>query len=334
MSELELVRDLYPDRTVDPSARARVRAAVVSETFERPGRRLPRRRLVPLLGLACAAAVAGLVLVFTGTNATVDAAAARLLHQAATTARRQRGLGALGPGRYLYTKSSDEYLDTYALRSDGSITYSVMVPYVREIWLQRDGTGWLHQVAGDPRFLSDRDRRTWIDAGRPELGSGSMDTILRNSDGPTPPMASLDLPSDPDALYAKVQHDAAHFGNRAHAEMFVMIGDALRENYTTPAQRAALFEAAARIPGITLAEGTRDGAGRLADAVAIDDPVNRERLALLFDPQSRALLGEEESVLEGNPLGYAPGTVIGRASYLEQRVVADVPPAVLKAAKH
>jgi len=120
-----------------------------------------------------------------------------------------------------------------------------------------------------------------------------------------------------------------------HAEMFVMIGDDLRENYTTPAQRAALFEAAARIPGITVDHGVRDAAGRLADAVAIDDTSNRERLSLLFDPQSRALLGEEDSLLAGNPLDYAAGTVIGQAAYLEQSVVDSVPAAVLQAAsKH
>jgi hypothetical protein len=116
--------------------------------------------------------------------------------------------------------------------------------------------------------------------------------------------------------------------------MFVMIGDDLRENYTTPAQRAALFEVAARLPGIMLLPGTRDAVGRLADGVAIDDGQNHERQALLFDRQTRALLGEEDSVLEGNALGYPAGTVIGRAAYLEQSIADSVPPAVVKAAKH
>jgi type II secretory pathway pseudopilin PulG len=331
MSELDLVRELFPERAVDSAARARVRAAVAERMFERR-RRVPMRRpLVPALAIVAAAAAATLVLVLTGTSATVDASAARVLHQAAATARQGRSLAALGPGQYLYTKSTDEYLNTAVT---GGRSFAFMVPYVREIWLRRNGTGWLHQVGGTPRFLTEHDRQAWIDAGRPELDSGSMDTILQNSDGPTPPMASLDLPTDPDALFAKLQHDAAGYGDRMHAEMFVMIGDDLRENYTTPAQRAALFEAAARIPGITLVEGTRDGAGRLADAVAIDDSANRERQALLFDPQTRALLGEEDSMLDGNSLGYPAGTVIGRATYLGQAVVDSVPASVLKAAKH
>jgi hypothetical protein len=147
-------------------------------------------------------------------------------------------------------------------------------------------------------------------------------------------MVSLDLPTDPDALYAKLQHDAAGYGDRTNAEMFVMIGDDLRENYTTPAQRAALFEAAARIPGIQVVDGTRDSAGRLADAVAIDDGSHHERLALLFDPETRALLGESDALLAGNELGYPAGTVIGTAAYLEQKVVDSVPASVQEAAKH
>jgi hypothetical protein len=207
-----------------------------------------------------------------------------------------------------------------------------MVPYVREIWFRRDGTGWVHQTSGTPFFLSEHDRRSWIAAGRPELGAGVMNAPLQNTDGPTPPMASLDLPSDPDALYARLRRDAASYGSRMYAEMFTMIGDSLRENYTTPAQRAALFEVAARLPGIMLIPATTDAVGRRADGVAIDDTHNRERLTLLFDPESRALLGEEDSVLADNFGGYPAGTVIGRAAYLEQSIVDSVPAAVVKGA--
>ncbi len=280
---------------------------------------------VPALGLAGAAAVVSAVLLVNGTNGVDTAAAARVLRQAATTVRQEPGLTALGADQYLYTRSTDEYLSTFG---DKSGPFSVLVPSTREIWLRRDGTGWLHQVSGTPRFLSDHDRAAWIAAGRPALAGGPTDTVLRNSDGPTPPMASLDLPTDPAALYAKLRHGTASFGDRQDAEMFITIGDDLRENYTTPAQRAALFEVAARIPGIELIPGTRDAAGRPADAVAIDDGSNHERLALLFDPGTRALLGESDTMLDGNELDYPAGTVIGSSAYLEQKVVDSVPPSV------
>jgi RNA polymerase sigma-70 factor (ECF subfamily) len=333
MSDLDLVRDLYPERAVDHDARERVRSAVAARTVERRHPAwLRQRRLVPALGtVAAAVAVASAVFLFTGTRGTDTAAAARVLRQAAVNVRQEPGLTTLGPGQYLYTRSTSEYLSTYALKSGA---FSVVVPYTREVWLRRDGTGWLHQVAAAPRFIGEQDRQAWIDAGKPSLDGGSTNTALRNSDGPTPPMSSLDLPADPDALYTKLHQAAAGFGDRTNAEMFIIIGDDLRENYTTPAQRAALFEVAARIPGIQLVPDTRDAAGRPADAVSIDDGSHHERLSLLFDPQTRALLGESDAVLGGNELGYPAGTVIGSAAYLEQKVVDAVPSSVANAAKH
>jgi len=330
MSELELIRDLCSDGPFDRDARERVRADVAARTIGRRRILRPRRLLLSATGLAATAAAAGAVLLVAGPRGTDTAAAARVLRLAAATARQQPGLTNLGADQYLYTRSTNEYLDTVALRSGA---FSALVPTSREIWLRRDGTGWLHQVAGTPRFLSERDRQAWIAAGRPAL-SGSTDTVIENSDGSTAPMASLDLPTDPDALYAKLHHDAAGFGGRTYAEMFVMIGDDLRENYTTPAQRAALFEVAARLPGIQLVDGARDTTGRVADAVAIDDGSHHERLALLFDPKTRALLGEQDALLAGNELGYPAGTVIGSAAYVEQKVADSVPSSVVNAAKH
>jgi hypothetical protein len=329
MSELKLVCELFPDQLpADEAARERVRAAVWARTIDRRRPAWQRARwFVSTAGVAAVGAVATAVVLAIGTGGAGTASAARLLRQAAVTARAQRSLATLEPGQYLYTKSTSEYMNSVALKSG---SYAVMVPYVREVWLRRDGTGWVHQTSGAPFFLSEHDRQAWIAAGRPELGAGVMNLPLQNTDAPTAPMASLDLPSDPDALYARLQHDAAGFGSRMYAEMFTIIGDSLRENSTTPAQRAALFEVAARLPGITLIPATTDAAGRREDGVAIDDLQNRERLTLLFDPDSRALLGEEDSLLAGNFGDYPAGTVIGRAAYLEQAVVDSVPAAVVK----
>src|SRR5581483_6657583 len=144
MSELELVRDLVgPDLPADPDARARVRAAVAARTYERR-RRSPIRLAVPAVAVLAAAATAAILLTGGG-GRTENAAAARVLRQAATVAQAGRSLTTLGPGQYLYTRSADEYLNTYALKSG---SFAFMVPYSREIWLRRDGTGWLHQTSG------------------------------------------------------------------------------------------------------------------------------------------------------------------------------------------
>ena len=102
--------------------------------------------------------------------------------------------------------------------------------------------------------------------------------------------------------------------------MFVLVGDSLRETNASPAQRAALYAVAARIPGIDLV-GDVTSAGRRGIAVAKDDDVNHVRSTLVFDPQTSVLLGEEESTLAGNSFGYPVGTRIETATYLQTAIV-------------
>jgi hypothetical protein len=55
--------------------------------------------------------------------------------------------------------------------------------------------------------------------------------------------------------------------------------------------------------------------------VAFSNPEVGLRHMLIFDPETAVLLGEEQSTLEGNQLGYEEGTVIGYATYVETAVV-------------
>ncbi|HST24645.1 MAG TPA: CU044_5270 family protein [Gaiellaceae bacterium] len=337
MSDLDLVRDLYPERTPDAAARDRVRDAVAARTTGRRALALRRGRLVPALGtagLACAVA-AVLVVVLAGTSATVNASAARLFRQAARAAAHERSIATLGPGEYLYTKSvSTNMSTTGGTRPDGTTwEYSALVPQVREIWLAANDTGWLHETGGTPTFLSDRDRQMWIADGRPNMGTGVSTTRLGGGPSGTV-MPSIDLPADPDALYTRLYDQANGNGNGVYPEMFTLIGDALRENYTTPSQRAALYEVAARLPGIQLAGRTVDSVGRPALAVGMETNDGHAMNVLLFDPTTYALLGEQSTVLAGNPEGYPAGAVVGEATYLEQRVVNAVPASVVSAAKN
>jgi hypothetical protein len=335
MSELDLVRDLFPPAETDSGARERVRSTVAARIAGRT--RVRRRRLVvPAVGTVAvaAAAVLATVVLLGGTSETVDASAAHVLRKAAHAAANDPSTATLGAGQYLYTESVDAYLGTTAgTRPDGTTwEWSVLLPRTREIWLGRDDAGWLHETAGEPVWLSEHDRQAWIAAGRPDLGSGPSDTRLTPAPGGA--MTSLDLPSDPDALYAALKHEAEGNGNGTYQEMFTLVGDALRENYTTPAQRSALYEVAARLPGIELLGRTVDGAGRPAVAVGMESNDGHDRSVLLFDPATYELLGEEDTVLAGNQAGYPAGTVVGRATYLEQRVVDSVPSAVVDAAKN
>src|SRR5262249_43054909 len=115
MSELDLVRDLHPDRALDPDARERVPAALAAPRFEREARRprLRRRWLVPAFGVSCTVAAVSGILLLTGGSVTADAEAGRVLRAAAETARAEAPLQQLGSGQYLYTKSTNAYLNTW-----------------------------------------------------------------------------------------------------------------------------------------------------------------------------------------------------------------------------
>ena len=323
LASLAPVRDLdLTKETESPRARALFAdivslPAVAAPPALRRGRQRRRRpvaRIVlPAAGLAAALTLA--VIVLSTTRGTGPASAATALERVAAIARAQAPL-ALRPGQYLYTKSINTGM---VMTADGPLAsagaYTVLVPHVREIWLGPDG-GRLYETAGTPRFLTERDREHWIAAGRPDLNLVAETSPSENSLSPARP---LDLPSNPDALYERLKHDAAGHGSGLASEMFTLVGDSLRETFATPAQRAALYEVAARIPGVEFVGRVTDPAGRGGIAVAFTN--DGIRSTLIFDPQTSALLAEEEVALAGNRFGYSAGMQLGYAAYVTQAVV-------------
>jgi hypothetical protein len=289
------------DDELSDAAATHAAHALLEDILAQPRRRTRRRALLPAVAVALAvgavAAVAATML-----RGTPQASAALVLRKAAAAALTER---TPGPGEYLYVHSTDVYLDTTA-------TYSALVPHDRQVWLGPTG-GRILQTNGTPIFLTDQDRQHWIAAGRPSFG-GTIDEHVPSS-------APLDLPTDPDALYNQLKTLATGFGDRFYDEIFTEIGDDLRETSVTPAQRAALFTVAGRLPGIAVATDATDGAGRPAVAVSKDDETSHIRYTLLFDPQTYELVGEAQSVLAGNSFGYAAGTAIGSSTTLSSAIV-------------
>ena len=310
MPELELVRRLYPEPLGAADA-SRTRARTVLAA--RIEARRPRRRRLALAAAAAAVALAAAALVGLGTRGDSTASAATVaLRKAAAVARAQPPLHRPGPGEYLYVKSVDAYLGTAVY--SGNVSFSALTPHVREVWLGPAG-GRVRVRTGRAEFVSERDRQTWIELGRPNLGDRGGDDMR------VPPARPLDLPADPDALWDRLERDAQHGGSSVPDQMFTLVGDSLRETSATPAQRAALYEVAARIPGVELLGRVTDRSGRPGVAVARVDEANRIRYTLIFDPKTSALLGEEQAVVDGNALGYPAGTVIGYATYVRSGIV-------------
>ncbi len=316
----ELVAILAPVR--DEELRGSVESAQARELLDQilapsdvPPRahRAPRahRRtlLVPAAAILVLVAIGIGILV--GSRSPATASAASALRKIASVARTQRPVVA-APGQFVYTKSAWLSLDTYV---DRGTSYSALVPWSRESWVGPT-VGRMHQVPGRARFISARDRNAWIAAGRPPF-TGPASSEPQS----LPPARPLDLPTDPQALFDRLKRETASYGDRQYAEMFVLVGDALRETNASPAQRAALYAVAARIPGVDLVGDVTDSAGRRGIAVAKDDDVNHVRSTLVFDPRTSVLLDEEESTLSGNSFGYPAGTRIETATYLETAIV-------------
>jgi hypothetical protein len=293
-----------------PAARALLHEIAGRVELERTARRRRRRLVRATVGAAAAAALALAILVGTRGHETATASAATLLKRTAEIASAQPPL-ALGPGQYVYTRSQDV---SAVVTADGGRTFAALEAHTREIWLNADGDGRLHTVTGQPTFITAEDRAAWIAAGRPQISTpGAHDDVLHG-------MPRADIPADPGRAYTELKTEAAGFGAAQYTEMFTLVGDNLRETTASPAQRAALYAVAAKIPGVTLEGPTVDPAGRKGVAVAMDDSVRHLRQTLVFDPATSRLLAEQEIALPGAS-EFPAGTRIESAVYLQTAVV-------------
>jgi len=340
MDDLEFLKTHVPEsESPGDEATARARAALLARIDadaaagaastptrvadrRMPGR--PRRRVWRWAGVAaaCAAAVAiAGAFLLDGSPARPDTAAASALHQAAVVALKQPSPAPLAAGEYAYTKSEGVFLTSTAAK--GQATMSTRTPFVRETWM--GARSRLRETYGKAEFVSAQDRANWIAAGKPDF-FGDPGTSI----DPLGKYVPLDLPTDAGALFTELKTNAAGHGTSLYNEMFVLVGDDLRGTATSPAQRAALYDVAARIPGVELVGNVTDSTGRPGVAVAMTDETTHIRQVLILDPTTSQLLAEEQRVVAGNEFGWPSGTLMGSQTYLVHAVAgsnSEVPPA-------
>ncbi|TMR91886.1 CU044_5270 family protein [Nonomuraea basaltis] len=130
------------------------------------------------------------------------------------------------------------------------------------------------------------------------------------------------LPADAEAmrhhLYAK-----DHNKNSADVEAWTAVGDLLRETYMPAAQRAALYEAAATIPGVTVTENAEDAAGR--KGIGVGRVSNGVREEIIFDPTSYELLGVRGVVVDEKEAKSPVGSLVTSTAQLTVSVVDEAP---------
>ncbi|ARX85527.1 MULTISPECIES: CU044_5270 family protein [Streptomyces] len=212
----------------------------------------------------------------------------RMLEDIADAARRSPAPKNVRDDQFVYIKSkvaysSDEGLDPL---------------HRREIWMSVDGkhTGLLHEPVND----HDNVRM------EPELPLSDSDGNYRNLEK---------LPTDPVNMFDWLNKVADRDSN---GKPFVVVGDITREALMPPEQAAALYLAAAKIPGVKLDDDAVDAAGRHGVAIAHED--DGERTELIFDKKTKAYLGERTVLTEDKP--YAEkGDVVADTAVLERKVV-------------
>ncbi|MEU5562514.1 CU044_5270 family protein [Micromonospora musae] len=284
MDDLRLVRELTgntPLPTTDDLAPARGRLLAGmgaeqhgGEAAHRPMRRTRRVRRLLLASWATAgvAAAVAAVLVLApdrigGQVPAAHAEAAQVLHGAAAAALRLPDVQPR-PDQFIYTK----------IRSGDS---------TNELWLSVDGThdGLSRQT---PAGGFDNIPLPGCRDGRAAVTKGGR-INPRQTEPCTPSPAYLpDLPTDPDAMldylnesYRGEPGDSNAMGKDVH--------HLLSSKYLRPQVRAALFEAAARIPGLAVVPDVEDGAGRPGIGIAWSHEGRSG--VLVFDEESDTFLG-------------------------------------------
>ncbi|MET8282029.1 CU044_5270 family protein [Micromonospora sp. NPDC005174] len=297
---------LAPSVPALPSARRQVLRRHLLTEARRPARR-PRRVLV-LVPVAGVLAVAGVIAQPWAPDAAPlvvpveqgERAGATLLLNRMAVAAADKPLPPPSEGGYVYIRSEGAFAEF----GDGPARLQPV--HEREIWIPRDerGDGLLRQPFFDAPIIGVIPRRETL----PDV---------------TPNAVLVDLPDDPDALLAKLYRERAQRGrgNSRDGAAFTAIGDILRESLVSPRTSAALYRAAAKIPGVEVVHGVTDAAGRRGIAVAHTERNRRDEW--IFDERTFDYLGERSYLVADTADGPA-GTVLGTTAVLQRAVVAQL----------
>ena len=201
-----LIREANPAfLSEQPDAESPLGRAIEARIAGTPPR-AKRRTVVALAGLTAVAAVAVLVIaLLPGSLDGTTPAAAAVLREAATAAADQPALK-LGPGRYLYSKTSSiSYLGEIVLTNPVYLDYKTD----SQFWMASNGSALtVQRNIGPERFTTPKSRANWVAAGSPpealSTRVGSATTALPLSED-VPPFDVSKLPTNPPALVDRLK---------------------------------------------------------------------------------------------------------------------------------
>ncbi|MFJ5136951.1 CU044_5270 family protein [Streptomyces sp. NPDC088707] len=217
-------------------------------------------------------------------------------------------------GQYIYieTRSANTHVKTVGDKS--SLVSDPL--HTRQSWRSPDGLrGWLIEPGNTgPEGITLEGRDEQGNVPTPHLGAPSHDYLAS-------------LPTDPDALLRKIYKETEGQGNGKDQQAFTTIGDLLVESWPTPKLTAALYRAAAEIPGVVMVDSATDAAGRKGVAVARLDETSGQRTEWIFDSKTFTFLGERTVQVKGDGGEgglIKPGTVVFTHAIMVRAFVDDI----------
>ncbi|MCC6831152.1 MAG: CU044_5270 family protein [Thermoleophilia bacterium] len=254
-----------------------------------------------------------------------DAATVAALETGARAAEGAPAAPVLGPGKYLYTRSSS--VDQVTSVTGGTST-TYLVQHERQSWFNASGGRLVESgrplrfLAGDRAFWESEVRRLQNTSPGTSRVSGLPSVSARFAEVGASDAALAERVDDPRGAAELLRDAAPRYGGAPRdQEMFVMVGDGLRETDFSPGARAALFRAAAYIEGVRSIGTVRDSRGRAGIGVTRESDGMRE--VLIFDPETSQLLEEQRRTT--GPIDWLPGvptgSLVGRSTYLVSAVV-------------
>ena len=188
-------------------------------------------------------------------------------------------------------------------------------PHLRQVWIP------VADLCGPGLAIDNGKRFSISDKPTPDMAANGVHLKCPYRGTLNDPSYRLlqSLPTDPHALLNLIYKQTAGAGQSPDQEAFTTIGDLLRESIAPPEVSAALFRAAALIPGVTVVPNAVDATGR--PGVAVSFTFNGEQSEWIFDKQSSQLLGE---------LDFVDGTLTDKTAIITRAFVdhpGQVPPA-------
>jgi hypothetical protein len=235
------------------------------------------------------------------------------------------------PGQYILIESDTMYGSYGPVENGEEVRYLYRTH--RKIWQSADGG------ADGLLMIENREPEPWPGRELPEVAKrddgGTRWHALPRCPGTRADTAydSLStLPADADAMreqiYRKVEQQAGERKSGSErdrdAAAFDYVSDLLTETYLPKAQREALFAAAEAIPGVQVAEGVADSAGRKGTALGRNEPYGTFR-QLIFDPATHTFMGERQTVVDEKTAQAPAGSVVALTAQLSVSAVDKLP---------